>query len=289
MAELINKKFVASVIPKRADDSYKYTFGKVLNISGSKKYTGAAILSSIATLKAGAGYVTLASVDDVISAAKLYTPEITYQILNSNENGAISDNNIIDKLNSYNVISIGCGITTDESVKQFLFSVLEEISDNQSIIIDADAINILAEEKKEIALKNSIITPHSMELSRLLNVNIEEINNNREKYARITSEKYECITVLKGNKTIITNGEKVFINTTGNSALAKAGTGDVLTGIISAFAAQGTDLLNSAIAGVFIHGLSGDIASEDMTKYCVLASDLIDYLPEAFFEVLNGE
>ena len=289
MVNYINKKVAGALIPKRKQNSNKMTFGKILNIAGSRKYVGSALLSSLAALKSGAGYVSLASVDEVLSAISVYAPEVTHLRLNSNEMGSISENNTINDLISYNVISVGCGITTDESVKKFLFGLLPQISDKQKLIIDADAINIIASHKGEITLKKSIITPHPKELSRLLNVSVAEINDNREKYARITSQTFDCVTVLKGNGTIVTNGEKIYINQSGNSALAKAGTGDVLTGIIAGMLAQGLSPIDAAISSVFLHGLSGDMASSHFTEYCVLASDVITYLPYAFKEIINAE
>ena len=289
MVDYINKKLVGTLLPKRKQNSNKMTFGKILNIAGSKRYVGSALLSSIAALKSGAGYVSLASVDEVLASVSVYAPEVTHIRLKSNENGSISNDNIINDLSSYNVISVGCGITTDESVKKFLFDFLPKISDKQRLVIDADAINILSANKGEISFKNAIITPHPKELSRLLNVSVAEINENREKYARITSQTYDCITVLKGNGTIVSNGEKIYINQSGNSALAKAGTGDVLTGIIAGMLAQGLKPIDAAIASVYLHGLSGDMASSHYTEYCVLASDVVTYLPYAFKEVIIAE
>ena len=156
-------------------------------------------------------------------------------------------------------------------------------------MIDADAINNIAGYSGDLSLKNAVITPHPKELSRLLKVNLEDILENREKYARIASQKYECITVLKGKNTIVTDGDEIFINTTGNSALAKAGSGDVLTGIISGLLSQHMTLFDSAKLGVYLHGLSGDIASEDLTQYSVLASDVIDYIPLAYNYILSEE
>lgn len=289
MAEYINKKLVSDMAPKRIQNSHKLTFGKVLNIAGSANYKGAAFLSSVSALRSGAGYVTLASVKDVINSVSHLTPDLVYLTLNENKNGNISDDNVIKDLSSYNVISIGCGISTDDSVKSFLIGLLSQISLKQMLVIDADGINLISSLKCTIPSKNTIITPHPKELSRLLNVSTEEINLNREKYARITSQTYDCITVLKGNGTIVTNGEKIYINKTGNSALAKAGTGDVLTGTIAGLLAQGTNVFNAAILGVYLHGLAGDIASSYLTQYGVLASDVINYLPQAFAKVLSSE
>ena len=122
-----------------------------------------------------------------------------------------------------------------------------------------------------------------------MNVKLEEVVDNREKYARITSQTYECITLLKGHNTLITDGEKMYVNPTGNSALAKAGTGDVLTGVIAGFTAQRMSGFDAAIAGAYVHGLAGELASNDLTEYSVLASDVIEYLPFALNQVLSYE
>ncbi len=289
MANIINKKLINSLLPKRIQNSNKSTFGRVLNIAGSAFYPGAAFLSSISALRIGAGYVSLACIPQLISIVSSMAPEITYISLNSSSTGCIDSNNKIKDLSTYNVISLGCGITTNDTTKNFILNLLPQISERQRLVIDADGINIIAMNKSDIYLKNAIITPHPKELSRLLNVSVAEINDNREKYARITSQTYECITVLKGNQTIVTNGEKIYINQSGNSALAKAGTGDVLTGIIAGLSAQKLSPLDAALAGVFIHGLAGDIASSDMTEYSVLASDVIDYIPFALREIITVE
>ncbi len=289
MVKVINKKLVFGKLPQRPEDSNKGTFGRVLNVAGSANYSGAAYLSSVAALKIGAGYLRLACPDVIIPVIASMTPEITFEPLTSTKNGVIASDNKIKDLFSYDVISIGCGISTDEETRDFLFCFLNELNARQKVVIDADGINILAGHKGEISLKNIVITPHPKELSRLLNVSMEEIIDNREKYARITSQTFECITVLKGHKTIVTDGEKIFINSSGNSALAKAGSGDVLTGFISGLLAQKMLPIDAAVLGVFLHGLAGDIASEDFTKYSVFASDIIDYLPFAIKELIADD
>ena len=289
MAKLIDNKLVFDKLPKRPEDSNKGTFGKILNIAGSRSFIGAAFLSSISALKIGAGYVSLACPSEIVPIIAPMAPELTYLHLKSDSNGIISDDNFIDNLYTYNVISMGCGIAISEDIKKFIFYILNNLNKTQKVVIDADGINILSNHKGEISLKNTVITPHPRELSRLLNVSIEEILDNREKYARITSQTYECITVLKGHKSIVTNGEKIFINQSGSSALAKAGTGDVLTGIIAGLLAQKLSPLDAAIIGTYIHGLAGDIAAADLTKYSVLATDIIDYLPFAIKLVISEE
>lgn len=289
MHKLIDKKLAVSLIPVRSENSNKGSFGKILNISGSLRYSGAAFLSSKSALKVGAGYLTLACPNEIIPRIAPCLPEITYLPLQSDKNGSISGDNQIDDLYNYDVVSIGCGLSMGIGVQSFVLNLLPQINSRQKLLIDADGINILGIHKGEFSVKNAVITPHPKELSRLLNVSVAEIVDNREKYARITSQTFECITVLKGNKTIVTDGEQLFVNTTGNSALAKAGTGDVLSGIISGLLAQKLSPLKAAALGVYLHGLAGDIASDDYSKYSVLASEVIDYLPFAINEVLMSE
>ena len=289
MAEKIDAKLVLPFLPKREDNSNKGSFGKILNIAGSRLFSGAAFLSSKSALRIGAGYVSLACPDEIISRIAPALPEITYLPLKSNSVGSINDENIIEEIHNYDVISVGCGLTTCEDTQKFLISFLKQINDRQKLIVDADGLNILALHRNELSLKNTIITPHPKELSRLLNISLAEVNENREKYARITSQTYECITVLKGHNTIVTNGDKIYVNTTGNSALAKAGTGDVLTGLIAGLLAQKVPPYQAAMLAVYIHGLAGDFASEDYTIYSVLASDVIEYIPFAISDLLENE
>lgn len=287
MVKYIDNKYAFGRLPKRPEESNKATFGRVLNIAGSTRYIGAAFLSSISSLKVGAGYITLACPKEIIPIIAQMSPELTFLGLNTTIDGVISSNNQIEDLYNYNVVSVGCGITTSDETRKFIFNILNSLNKTQKVVIDADGINVLANHKGEISLKNTIITPHPKELSRLLNVTVEEINENREKYARITSQTFECITVLKGHNSIVTNGDKIFINKSGSSALAKAGTGDVLTGMISGLLAQKLSPLDAAILGTYLHGLSGDIASNDLTKYSVMATDVIKYIPLALKEILS--
>ncbi len=286
MDNVVDKKFIFSKMPKRQQNSNKSSFGRILNIAGSKKYKGSAYLSSASALKTGAGYVTLASVDCVCESVSAMLPEVAFYPLNSTQDGSIS-NDKIDDLYKHDVISAGCGITQNPNTKDFLVKLLNSVNPSQKIVLDADGINIVSCCKDEVSLKNVVITPHPKELARFLNVEPEEIINNREKYARIASQAYGCITLLKGHNTVITNGDEVYINPTGNSSLAKAGTGDVLTGIIAGFMAQKVNSMDAAILGAYVHGLSAQIISEKMTQYCVLASDVIEYLPSAFTQILS--
>lgn len=289
MANQIDSKLVSKFLPIRDENSNKGSFGKVLNISGSSYFSGAAFLSSKSALKVGAGYVILACPEAIIPRISPALPELVYYPLKADSYGSISSDNIIENLYSYDVVSIGCGLTTNSETQEFVMKIIKEFNKHQKVVIDADAINILSMHKGELSIKNSIITPHPKELARLLNVDLSDVIDNREKYARISAQTYGCITVLKGHDTIVTDGEKIFVNTTGNSALAKAGTGDVLTGMIAGFLSQKVSPFKAAMLSVFLHGLAGDMLSEDYTKYSVLASDVIDYIPFAINEIMDIE
>ena len=285
---VLDRLYISKLLPKREQNSSKGTFGTVLNISGSSYYSGAAYLSSIASLKAGAGLCRLASENGVISRLASMSPDITYIGLGENEFGTIpkNSNEYLKNIKEPNSIIIGCGITTLKPVREFVLKFLKErINSITPIIIDADALNILSEENKKPIPLNSVITPHPMELSRLIRVDVNEIQKDRVKWAKYASESLDCIVVLKGKNTVISIPKgNTFINPTGNSALAKGGTGDVLAGMIAGFAAQGIRIEDACLLGCYLHGLAGEIASRELTEYSMLASNLLDFIPRAIKE-----
>jgi len=158
------------------------------------------------------------------------------------------------------------------------------------VVLDGDGINCIVNNTEELAKRTytTVITPHPGELSRLLNVSIEDIQNNRLKFAKLASNKFKVITVLKGDNTIVCNPEGAgYINTTGNPGMATAGSGDLLTGIIASFIGQGIEEFNAAVAGVFIHGLAGDLAANHKGQYGLIASDILEYLPYAIKKIID--
>lgn len=260
-------------LPFREENSNKGTFGKILNISGSDYMTGAAYFSSISALKIGAGYVELASEERVLNTVATLAPEVVLAPLSK----------IPELIEQATVLLIGCGLSTSDKAKDIFNKV---IPSKLPTVIDADGLNILAQ--TDITLdKNTILTPHPKEASRLLNCNVEEVLENMENSARKISEKFNCITVLKSHRTIVTDGENFYHNTTGNSALAKAGSGDVLAGMIAGLLAQNMNAFEAAVLGVYLHGLAGDLAKNDLTAYGVLASDTIRYIPFALKNFLH--
>ena len=259
------------VLPVRKQNSHKGSFGKVLNIAGSPNYHGAAYLSSIAALKAGCGYVALASSPSVLQSVAAKTPDVVL----------IPIKQVKNVLKNYDVISFGCGFSTEAPSVLMFKSLMTELAIlDIPIVLDADGINLLSKFKKIILPDRLILTPHPKEAARLLNKDVSEILDNMEDAATEISLNYKCTTVLKGHNTVVCSKKlNIYINNTGNSALAKAGTGDVLCGMIAGFKAQGMKSFDACKTAVYLHGLAGELASQDLTEYSVLASDLINYIP----------
>ena len=258
-------------LPIRDDNSNKGTFGKVLNISGSKYMRGAAYLSSLAALKIGCGYVILCSEDDVLNSVSYLLPEVVLSPLK----------NLKNNLKTSDVILLGCGLSQTHKATSIVKTVLAS-KINKPLIIDADGLNILSKIKKIKLNESTVLTPHPKEASRLLNCELDKIISNPKDSALELSKKYECNIVLKGHNTVVcSNQQEIYINQTGNSALSKAGTGDILAGMIAGLIAQGLTPFEGAKTGVYLHGLAGELAGKELTNYSVLASELVRYFPNA--------
>ncbi|GBF23583.1 ADP-dependent NAD(P)H-hydrate dehydratase [Candidatus Gastranaerophilus sp. (ex Termes propinquus)] len=222
----INKELVKEFLPVRVQKSNKGTYGNVLNIAGSSSYPGAAFLSSVSALRVGAGYVMLATTSSNIPIVASNTPDVTFLDLGESATGTVPRDSLkfIQGVANPHCYSVGCGLSVTKDSKEFLISFLNKYAKSQTpIIIDADGINILAQANKVHLPLNSIITPHPLELARLMKTDVEEVQADRVKWAWKTSEKYDCIVLLKGHETVIAvpNGQ-VFVNKSGNSALSKA-------------------------------------------------------------------
>ena len=263
-------------MPTREQESNKGSFGKVLNFAGSKNYIGASYLSTVATLKTGAGFVALASEKNVIQSVSTLLAEAVY----------LSRSEGLQNIQNYTVILIGCGLGLNLSSRLLFGRVIKKLQkDTTPVIIDADGLNILAETKIDLP-QNTVITPHPLEAARLLGVSLQEVLSDLEGSAKKLSAKYNCVAILKTHRTIICKQDKIFTNQHGNSALAKAGSGDVLAGIIAGLIAQKMDLFEAAKLGVYLHSRAGEIASEELSEYSVLASDLPKYIHLAIKEIL---
>lgn len=285
-AVTITKEYARNLLPIRYSNSNKGTYGSILNIAGSINYPGAALLSSISALKAGAGLLCLATESNTLSIVASNTPDITFLNLGTSDKFTVSKDSLkyLKDISRYKAVSIGCGLTTEKPAKDFVLKFLNKNINTQTpFIIDADAINALATANNMPIPANSVITPHPLELSRLMDMSVEEVQEDRIKAAGLAADYLGCIVVLKGKETVIASPMEadVYINPTGNSALSKGGSGDVLTGMISGFAAQGLKLLEAVILAVYLHGRAGEIASNMLTEYSVLASNLLNHIPSA--------
>lgn len=262
-------------LPKRFENSHKGTYGRVLNFAGSDYMPGAAYLSSVSALKIGCGYCFLCSTDRVINIVATKSHNVVF----------LPHSKLFDNLDTFDVVEVGCGLSQGVEYKNLLENLLSKLRKDIPLLVDADGINIIAN-NPEILLKhhfkNVVLTPHPQEAARLLNCSVEEILSDTKASAQKISQKYNCITVLKTHRTVVVNPSgEIYENTTGNSAMAKAGSGDVLAGMISGLIAQGMNIFEGACLGVYLHGLCGDIARDKLTEYSVLAEDLITHIPDA--------
>jgi len=275
----VNEDVIKSYFRKRKKFSHKGTYGHVLIATGSYGKMGAAILATKACLRSGSGLVTS------------HIPKVGYSIMQTAIPEAMlsidwSDIIIseIPHVEKYDFVGIGPGIGTKENTKKALFNLFENI--NTPTVIDADAINIISENKeliKEIP-KNSILTPHPKEFERLIGESLQGFKR-MEKQVRFAVDN-NIYVVLKGAYTSIAcpNGN-IYFNSTGNPGMATAGSGDVLTGILLSLLGQGYNSEEAAIYGVYIHGLAGDIASNMVGEQSLIASDIIENIGSAFMKI----
>lgn len=262
-------------LPSRKEISNKGTYGRVLNIAGSDYMSGAAYLSSISALKIGCGYCFLCSTERVIDAVAAKTSNVVF----------VPIKKLKENIQKADVIEIGCGLGQGVNIFN---KTISNANVNKPLIIDADGLNIISKNPYKFikrGFKKVVFTPHPKEAARLLNV--DSVIENIEEAAKLISEKYNCTTVLKTHNTYIYSPDgRNYTNTTGNNALAKAGSGDVLTGMIAGLIAQGMDIFEGACLGVYLHGLCADIKAQEFTQYSVMANDIIDAIPEAIKTIL---
>lgn len=267
-------------LPKRVQNSNKSTYGKVLNIAGSDYMPGAAYLSSVSALKVGCGYCFLASTERVIDAVAAQTQNVVF----------VPITKLKEQIITADVVSIGCGLSTDAKAQKIFKKVIKLIPEQTPLVIDADGLNILSKNQKILNHHATILTPHPKEAARLLNWTLDSVLKDIEKAAFEISRCYKSVVVLKTHKSVVVSPDgRKYWNATGNNSMAKAGSGDVLTGIISGFVAQKMDLFEATCLSVYLHGLVGDLAKNELTEYSVMAEDLISYIPKAIKLLLSND
>lgn len=282
---------IRSWIPKRLTDSHKGTYGHVLVIAGSKGKCGAAGLTALAALRAGCGLVTLAIPESCHRALEFRPLEVMTIPICETNSGSFSlaaKDALLSCCKDKSAVAIGPGISTEPETVQLLSELLPEIK--CPLVIDADGINSLAKHPSIISkLKpNTVLTPHLKEFSRITGVETVKLRENKIEYTSRYSINHSVTIVLKGAASIIaqSNG-KIMINPTGNSGMATAGSGDVLTGIISSLIAQGLTSSKAAIVGTYLHGLAGDIYAQAESETSLIAGDLLRTLPESIKRILK--
>lgn len=264
------------LFPKRDANSNKSTVGKVALIGGNVGVTGSICLSSKACLKTGSGLVYTIVPKDITDIVSI---KLTEPIIKTREK--VGE----DFLSTVDAIGIGPGMGTDELSRKYFEEVMKL---DKPILVDADGLTNLSKNLNLLLTRKkytTVLTPHSGEFSRLTGISVEEIERNREKYSKKFAEKYGIILILKGRRSIITDGNRIHINESGNPGMATAGSGDVLTGIISSLLGRKMDVFDAAKLGVYIHGLAGDFARDKLTEECLIASDIINALPTVFKSV----
>lgn len=285
LVELITAGKARSCLPERALDANKGTFGRLLVVGGSSNYIGAAYLACAAAARVGAGLVTLGTARSLqpIVASKL--AEVTYIPLAESEPGILAADafdGVRASLADCDALLLGCGLGQNPSTAEVVRAALRSSGDLPPMILDADALNILAKTPEwwQQLPQDAVLTPHPGEMSRLTGLSVGEIQSRRVSVAREAARHWHKTVVLKGAYTVVAAPDgRASINPVANPGLASAGTGDVLAGAIGGLAAQGCSLFDAAIAGVYIHGQAGELVREQTGDAGMLASDLLPVLP----------
>jgi hydroxyethylthiazole kinase-like uncharacterized protein yjeF len=273
----------------RPAESNKGKFGHVLVIGGSYGKAGAPSMAALAALRTGTGLVTAAVAQPILDSVARITPELMTVPLRAGSLGEISSSNLDEDtlkelLDKKTVLAIGPGLGQSPETEKFLLGLLEKT--DLPLVLDADALNILAKHPDKINGRNRmvVLTPHPGEMARLAGISTSEVQTNREALAREFSMKNHVTLVLKGWRTLIAHPDgSIAINTTGNPGMAKGGSGDILTGIVAAMLAQHPHLAGEAVnAAVYLHGLAADFAVREQDEHTLLATDTIAHLSTAF-------
>ena len=290
----ITKKSIKKILPKRNPIGYKSIFGNVGIISGSKKYPGAGILSTLASLHSGVGISTLISTRYVIDKCLDKIPEAIYIDLPETDHNLdinFSLNKLIPLINKnyFSSILIGPGLSVTKESELLLKNLLPEIPENLPLILDADALNIISNIGMDFKHNNIVVTPHIGELEKLTGIKKDYIIENRLSVAKDLAIKEKINVVTKGAPTIIVSptGE-TFISPWINSGLSKAGSGDILSGLIAGLSAQKEiSLLNASIIGVFVHGLAGKYTKKRFGERSMRIIDIVKEIPNSFIDIEN--
>ncbi len=289
---LTDEAHVKSILPRRPLDVHKNRVGVVHVVAGSIGFTGAAVLTSNAVLRSGAGLCYLAVPKSLNAVFESTLTEVITMPFEDNGTGCLCAEHaksILDAGRSGDVIAVGPGLGQAPDTKKMLFELLAAL--DKPLVLDADGLNLCAgnSELLEHYRGDLVLTPHPGELARLTGLAISEITSRRIEVVREYAQLWDCCLVLKGGPSIIgLPGGTVLVNSTGNAGMATAGSGDVLTGIIAGLMGQGLSAEQAAVAGVFVHGLAGDYAAADLGQMGMMAGDILNHTAKAL-DYLNRE
>lgn len=273
----IDRELATSLLPVREDDTNKGSFGKLLLITGSQDFPGAARLSLEAALRSGVGLCTYLGEKELSDALAVSFPEAIYKPCSVLHSTDADLDFICDLAAKHSAILVGSGSSRSDG----LYSLVKRLSttDGSPLILDADAINVLAahtecRELLRASRRKIILTPHPLEFARLTGASVDTVQAGRLSLAKSFAKDTGTILVLKGAATVVTDGDVTYVNTSGSSALAKAGSGDVLAGMIASVTASGVEPLSAAALSVYFHGLAADVLADEFSELGVTPSDL---------------
>lgn len=284
--ETIERELVGTLLPKRRKNTHKGDYGKVFVVAGSTGMSGAAYLAGVSAARSGAGLVTLGVPENIHDIIEVKTTEVMSLPL-PHEQGSVSaaaEDIVIQHANASDVLLFGPGLSRSDEVAKLLLAVLPKCK--VPVIIDADGINALAE-NKDLLLRRScpvILTPHCAEMGRLIGADPKDVEADRLRAALTFANEYKVTLILKGHHTIVAgeDGRAYFNHLTGNAGMATGGSGDVLAGVLASLVAAGLKPMDAAVCAVYLHGLAGDIAADKAGMTGMLAGDIMDMLPQAF-------
>jgi NAD(P)H-hydrate epimerase len=285
------------LLAPRKPSGHKGTYGHALVVAGSRGKTGAAAMAGLAALRAGAGLVTVASAENAIAAIASHAPELMTEPLPETSLGSIALNSNLEALaHGKSVVAIGPGLGRDPQISTLVHALAESFEG--PMVLDADALvgqasglstsqmANLQGQASGLASRTRVLTPHPGEMARLTGKTTAEVQADRVGMARAYAAEHGVTLVLKGQRTVIAFPDgRVWINPTGTPAMGTGGTGDILTGMIAGLLAQFPDRVDQAVAAaVYLHGLAGQLGAQALGEKCLIASDLLQYLPNAMEE-----
>lgn len=281
---MIGIEEILSTFPKKSPSACKKDFGHVFVMAGSSGYTGAAYLTSQAALLSGSGLVTLAIGKSLYGIMATKLTEVMVRPFFETKDYSLSllaEKDVLSFCEKCDSLAIGPGISQNRETQALVRNIVTKV--NKPTVLDADGLNSFVGHLDMLkkAPAPLVLTPHPGEMARLAEKTAEDVQNNRKDIALTFAHQYNIVLVLKGRETIVArpNGE-FYINQTGNAGMATGGTGDVLTGMIASFLGRGMEPFNAAIAGVYFHGLAGDMAAKEKGILSLIATDLLNKLPD---------